>query len=203
MRILGIDPGTCIAGYGIIDLLDFGTMKAVAAGAWNLEAKQNLASRLASLAIEFRRVVESYKPTHMCLELSFLAENPKTALYLGHARGVILSEAHQHGLIISEISATSAKKIVSGKGRADKVSIAKVMSAILGFQLDQLPFDATDALAIACADAIRIQKQNINLNSIERKDSNYNIILQWKNKNCTKKILRDFSCITKKRKISS
>jgi crossover junction endodeoxyribonuclease RuvC len=161
MRIIGIDPGTRIAGYGIIDLKQNFSPVAVAAGAWKLETicdaekKYPLPARLATLAIELRRVLDVYKPTHLCLELSFLADNPKTALFLGHSRGVILSEAYQYNLVITEISATSAKKMISGNGRADKLSIAKIMSNLLGFSMEKLPFDATDALAIAYADALR------------------------------------------------
>lgn len=201
VRILGIDPGTRIAGYGIIDLPKVGTMRAVAAGAWKLEANKELACRLATLAIEMRRVVEAYKPTHMCLELSFLAENPRTALYLGHARGVILSEAHQSGLEISEISATSAKKIISGNGRADKPSIAKIMSSMLGFQLDNLPFDATDALAIACADAIRIREKRLSDFSLIKisNQSNQHVLLEWQKENKQKKAVHNFSNILKEK----
>ncbi len=156
MRIIGIDPGTRIAGYGIIDFYPNQKPIPIAAGAWKLQTKEkSLPSRLATLAIELKKILHNYNPTHMCIELSFLADNPKTALYLGHARGVILSEAYQHNLIISEISATSAKKIISGNGRAEKETIARTMSSLLGFSLEKLPYDATDALAIAYADGIR------------------------------------------------
>ncbi|WP_397600555.1 crossover junction endodeoxyribonuclease RuvC [Silvanigrella sp.] len=200
MRILGIDPGTRIAGYGVIDLSLEGSMKAVAAGAWKLDENKELACRLATLAIEFRRVVEAYSPTHMCLELSFLANNPRTALFLGHARGVVLSEAHQSGLKISEISATSAKKIISGNGRADKSSIAKIMSSMLGFKLDILPFDATDALAIACADAVRMKETKIalNINEKNRTPLQNEILTNWKNnKKNSKKSIFNFSSLLK------
>ncbi len=161
MRIIGIDPGTRIAGYGIIDISSHSRPIPIAAGAWKLETvrdaqkKSPLPARLATLAIELRKVFAQYKPTHLCLELSFLADNPKTALFLGHSRGVILSEAYQYNLMITEISATSAKKLISGNGRADKMCIARMMSQLLGFSMEKLPFDATDALAIAYADALR------------------------------------------------
>jgi crossover junction endodeoxyribonuclease RuvC len=161
MRIIGIDPGTRIAGYGIIDIHPNQHPIPIAAGAWKLETvrdekkKYPLAARLGTLAIEFRKIIETYNPTHLCIELSFLADNPRTALMLGHSRGVILSEAYQYNLIITEISATSAKKMISGNGRADKLSIAKIMSGLLGFSMEKLPFDATDALAIAYADSLR------------------------------------------------
>jgi crossover junction endodeoxyribonuclease RuvC len=160
LRIIGIDPGTRVAGYGIIDFHPKSSPVPIAAGAWKLEVlnkeiKNTLPSRLAKLAVELRHVFKVYQPTHLCLEMSFLADNPKTALYLGHSRGVILSEAYQHNLIITEISATSAKKMVSGNGRAEKMAVARVMSQLLGFSMEKLPFDATDALAIAYADALR------------------------------------------------
>jgi crossover junction endodeoxyribonuclease RuvC len=187
MRILGIDPGTRVAGYGVVDLFAARHLKAVAAGAWKLDVHPQLSARLATLAIELKRILTVYEPTHMCVELSFLAQNPKTALFLGHARGVILSEAHQTGLKISEISATSAKKMISGNGRTQKASIAKIMSSLLGFQLNHLPYDATDALAIACADAMRMRNGNsqdcqmlvFKKNKIQKCQTTNPIFAQW------------------------
>lgn len=157
LKIIGIDPGTRLAGYGIIQIKP-GSIRAIAAGAWRLDKnKASLPERLARLARGFREVVHTYQPNKLCLELAFLADNPKTALYLGHARGAILSEAFQLNLSISEISATSAKKIITGHGRSDKKTVAQIMSSILGFKLEQLPLDATDALAIAYADATKLK----------------------------------------------
>lgn len=160
IRIIGIDPGTLVAGYGIIDLHEKRFLKAVAAGAWRLGKDKPLHERLATLAIEFRKIISVYEPTHLCMELSFLADNPRTALFLGHARGVILSEASQAHLMISEISATAVKKMVSGNGRATKESIAKIMASTLGVVLEKLPYDATDALAIAYTDGVRQKSQS-------------------------------------------
>lgn len=155
VRTIGIDPGTRFAGYGIVESYS-GRIYAIAAGGWRLN-KNNapLPERLGRLVCGLREVVQIYQPHKLCLELSFLADNPKTALYLGHARGAILAEAFQLNLEISEISATSAKKIITGHGRSDKKTVAQVMSSLLGFQLEQLPLDATDALAIAYADATK------------------------------------------------
>jgi len=162
IKIIGVDPGTRLAGYGIVEIKQKSII-ALAAGAWRLDKNRaSLAARLGHLANGLREVIKIYQPTHLCLELAFLADNPKTALYLGHARGAILSEAYQRNLIISEMSATKAKKIVTGYGRADKEMIAKVMGAVLGFKMDQLPLDATDALAIAYADATRMRAENMN-----------------------------------------
>lgn len=157
LKIIGIDPGTRIAGYGIVEIRS-NRIYPIAAGAWRLDKqKAALPARLGSLARNFREIVQIYQPNMLCLELAFLAENPKTALYLGHARGVILAEAFQLDLRISEMSATSAKKIIAGHGRADKKTISQMMSTILGFKLEQLPLDATDALAIAYAEATKLK----------------------------------------------
>jgi len=129
MRILGIDPGSRLAGYAILDIEP--SVKAVAAGVWKLHSKPELSARLSTLAIEFRRVVEAYHPTHLAIELSFVADNARTALILGHSRGVVLSEAYQAGLKIFEISATEVKKIITGHGRADK----KLVSQMIGYCL--------------------------------------------------------------------
>ena len=160
MRIIGIDPGTRVAGYGILDVQEGTSLhrKAfapVAAGAWKLYTNPELPARLSMLAIEFRRILDVYKPTHIAVELSFLADNPRTALLLGHSRGVILSEAYQAGLVISEISATEVKKIITGSGRAQKKSVAQMMQSLLNIDIDKLPYDATDAIAIAYAQALK------------------------------------------------
>lgn len=156
MRVIGIDPGTRVAGYGVVELTDRG-IQGVAAGVWRLGSESELAVRLGALAIEFRRVLAAYSPQHLCLELAFVSRNPRSALFLGHARGVILSEAHQAGLVIHEISATAAKKSVTSHGRADKESVARSMSQLLRVRLDDLPFDATDALCIAYARALSLR----------------------------------------------
>ena len=157
MRILGIDPGTRVAGYGIVDFCHDGNIpiRGVAAGAWRLDASLPLAARLGQLAIEFRRVLDVYSPQILCLELAFMGENARSALFLGHARGVVLAEAHLHGLVIHEISATSAKKMITNFGRADKHLVAQTLSGLLGLSFEKLPYDASDALGIAYAQALR------------------------------------------------
>ncbi len=151
IRVIGIDPGTNITGYGILDF--YKTEKKtlpIAAGAFVLnKKKQPLQNRLAMLACEFRKILNQYQPTQMCIELSFVYLNPHTALLLGHARGVLMSEAAQLGLEVFEISSTSAKKHVTGFGHASKKLISETMTSLLKINKQQLPLDATDALAIA------------------------------------------------------
>ncbi len=161
VRVLGIDPGTRVAGYGVVEIRADGSLHALAAGAWDLPQKEPLAARLATLSIEFRRVVAHYRPQVVCVELPFVSNNARSALVLGTARGVVLSEAHQAGLDITEIAATSAKKIITGNGYAEKERVMRTLEALLGANLTNLPFDATDALAIAYAHALRRKNESI------------------------------------------
>lgn len=154
MRVVGIDPGTRLAGYGIVDSQNR-NIKGVCAGAWKLGVEgAPLAARLALLLVEFRRLLDVYEPTHLSLELAFVGANVRSALFLGHARGVILAEAHLRGLMIHEISATAVKKAIVSNGRADKSTLAEVLSRLLGVSFQGLPLDASDALGIAYAGAI-------------------------------------------------
>ena len=154
MRIIGIDPGTRVAGYGVVDVLAGGRVVAVAAGVWKLPVKAHLAQRLAQLCLEFNRVVDAYTPQQICLEMAFVAENPKSALSLGHARGGFLSQAYLRGLGIFEMSATAAKKCVTNFGRSDKHQVAAALESLLGVKFSDIPLDASDALALAYAQAM-------------------------------------------------
>ena len=153
VRILGIDPGTRIAGYGLVDLQD-GRIQAVAAGVWRLGEKHELPHRLGQLSLEFGRVVDAFVPSIVCIELAFLGNNPRSAISLGHARGVILSQAALKGLAVHEISASAAKKAVVS-GQAGKDQVAAALERLLKIRFTDIPLDASDALAIAYAHALR------------------------------------------------
>jgi crossover junction endodeoxyribonuclease RuvC len=155
MRILGIDPGTRIAGYGLVDLYDDGRVSGLAAGVWRFDAELPLAARLASLAVELVRVIELYKPQAVCVEQAFVAQNIRSALFLGHARGVVLAHSHQNGLEVFELAPTAVKKAVLAHGRSSKDAIAQALSSLLGVSFAGLPHDASDALGIAYAHALR------------------------------------------------
>lgn len=155
MRILGIDPGTRVAGYGVVDLYPDGRIVGVSAGVWRFDASLPLAARLAALSTELLRVVDIYSPHGVCVEQAFVAQNIRSALYLGHARGVVLAHAHQRGLAVHELSPTAVKKAVLAHGRSSKEAIAQALSRILKVSFENLPLDASDALAIAYAHALR------------------------------------------------
>lgn len=166
-RILGIDPGTRVAGYGVVDLFEDGRIVGVSAGVWRFDPELPLAARLAALATELLRVIDLYSPHGVCVEQAFVALNIRSALFLGHARGVVLAHAHQRGLAVHELSPTAVKKAVLAHGRSSKESIAQALSQILKVSFQNLPFDASDALAVAYAHALREKLAQAQGQSIE------------------------------------
>lgn len=156
MRVLGIDPGTRVAGYGLIDLNDSSDhIRGVAAGVWRFDPQLSLAARLSALALELQRVIDIYSPQIVCVEQAFVAQNIRSALYLGHARGVVLANCHKAGLDVFELAPTAVKKAVVAHGRAGKDTIARALSSLLGVDFKNLPHDASDAMGIAYAHALR------------------------------------------------
>lgn len=156
MRVLGIDPGTRIAGYGLVDYDDSsGRIVGVAAGVWRLDPHLSLAARLAALALELQRVIDIHAPRVVCVEQAFVAQNIRSALFLGHARGVVLAHCYKAGLDVYELAPTAVKKAVVAHGRAGKDTIANALSRLLGVDFKNLPHDASDALGIAYAHALR------------------------------------------------
>lgn len=158
IRVVGIDPGTRVAGYGIVDVYESG-VSAVACGCWDLGKGHSLYDRLGKLSIEFDRLLQAYEPTHLCLEEAFVARNSRSALLIGHARGVILAKAHACGLAFQGMMPTEAKRSVTGDGHADKETVARCIKALLKLgDIGKLPFDATDGLALSYALAIQLRQ---------------------------------------------
>jgi len=152
VRILGIDPGTDLAGWGLIEVR--GTrISHVDNGVLEL-GRGSLAERLAALFDGLDRVIGSYRPTEAAVEGVFTARNARSALTLGHARGVALLAAVRRQLPLFEYSPAQVKKTVSGSGRADKAQIQRAVQMLLGLP-EPAQADAADALAIAFCHASR------------------------------------------------
>lgn len=150
MKVLGIDPGTIHAGWGVVTLQG-NRLVGVDAGVLNLGSKQPLPVRLKRLDEGLRAVVAETQPQAMAVEEVFFAKHPNAALKLGHARGVALLAGAQAGLAIHEYPPALVKQTVTGRGNAAKDQVAKLVGVMLGWQerLADAPSDATDALAIA------------------------------------------------------
>jgi len=148
MRILGIDPGTGILGFGVIDA-EKGKAKLVDAGVIRTPVKEKDAIRLHTIYDELTQIIKETKPTQMSVEKLFFAQNVTTAMTVAQARGVVLLTGMQAGLEIFEYTPLQIKQALTGYGRAEKSQIQEMVKVILGLKDIPKPDDAADALAAA------------------------------------------------------
>jgi crossover junction endodeoxyribonuclease RuvC len=148
-RVLGIDPGLNITGYAVIERAG-GKLKLVEAGVVRGKSRGNLSARLKEVFEGVSDVIASLKPTALAIEeLYSHYERPKTAILMGHARGVICLAAEQAGLSIRSYAATQIKLLLTGNGRAPKSQMQRAICHEFGLAGPPEPPDVADALAIA------------------------------------------------------
>lgn len=149
MRILGIDPGTGILGFGVIDA-DIGRKaKMVDAGVIRTSPDYTDSQRLLTIYDELKTVIEEFKPTVASVEKLFFAQNVTTAMVVSQARGVVLMLCEQHGLGVYEYTPLQIKQALTGYGRADKKQMQEMVRVVLGLSAIPKPDDCADALAAA------------------------------------------------------
>jgi len=149
VRILGIDPGLKITGYGVIDCISV-RPALVGAGVIRLNARTPIAERLAKLEGELEQLFDEFKPDVCAVEKLYAHyKHPPTAILMGHARGVILLVAQKHGVQIEQYAANSIKQSLTGHGHASKVQMQRAIAAEWNLSGIPEPIDAADALAIA------------------------------------------------------
>jgi crossover junction endodeoxyribonuclease RuvC len=148
MRVLGIDPGTAITGYGVVEE-KAGELEAVAFGAIRTPAKQPLSTRLQTIYRGVRNLVKEWEPSSAAVEELFFSSNVRTAMSVGQARGVTLLALADAGLAIAEYTPLTVKQAVTGYGSADKAQIQEMVRLLLGLAETPKPDDAADALAVA------------------------------------------------------
>ena len=156
MRIIGIDPGTGILGFGVIDV-DGSKCTLVDAGVIRTPVKEDDAIRLHTIYDELSEIIKSTKPDAMSVEKLFFARNVTTAMTVSQARGVVLLCAKQAGMTIAEYTPMQIKQAITGYGRADKKQIQEMVK--LQLRLDHIPKpdDAADALAAALTHAATVR----------------------------------------------
>ena len=150
-RILAIDPGSRITGFGVIDVNSVGRISYVDSGCIRLP-DESLAIRLKNIHLGVMSLFQKHSPTEFAIEEVFLAKNANSALKLGQARGAAIVVAALHDVMVYEYAARRVKQSVVGNGNADKVQVQHMMQLLLN--LSQPPqADAADALAIAMCHA--------------------------------------------------
>jgi len=146
MIVLGIDPGSHVTGWGVIE--SSGSKLRHLASGTIVAQGESLAARLVCIAAGLEAVVARFSPQAVAVENIFHAKNSRSALQLGHARGVALLVAARSGSTIHEYNPTQIKQSLTGRGRADKMQVQKMVQMVLG-PLGTLALDASDALAAA------------------------------------------------------
>ena len=151
IRILGIDPGLRITGFGVIEKTG-STLSYVASGCIRTEARTSLPSRLGTIHAGVRELVLQYQPEQSVVEIVFVNVNPQSTLLLGQARGAAITALVAGGLEVAEYTALQVKQAVVGTGAANKEQVQMMVMHML--KLTSKPqIDASDALAIAICHA--------------------------------------------------
>ena len=156
MLILGIDPGLRITGYGLLSL-NSGRPALQEAGVLRMAAKGDLATRLAELHTHLATLIAEYSPHRIAVEQLYAHyKHPRTAILMGHARGVILLAAAQKEIPVTSLASTLVKRTVTGNGHAAKAQVQRAIAMLCKLDKPPEPPDVADAIAIAWALATRL-----------------------------------------------
>lgn len=151
MRILGIDPGYAIVGYGVVDYSK-NRFSVVGYGAITTKAKTPFSDRLSVIYNDMLEIIDKYKPDRLSIEKLYFNTNSTTAIDVAQARGVIVLAAKQRGVAINEYTPLQVKQAVTGYGRAEKHQVMEMVKSLLCLKAVPKPDDTADALAIAICD---------------------------------------------------
>lgn len=159
LKILGIDPGYAIVGYGVLEY-DGYKFRPLGYGAVTTEAGADFSLRLTDIYNDMNTVLDSFKPDVMSIEKLFFNTNQKTGIDVAQARGVIVLSAARRGIPVFEYTPLQVKQSVVGYGRAEKKQVMEMTRTILGLASVPKPDDTADALALAichghCSSALK------------------------------------------------
>jgi crossover junction endodeoxyribonuclease RuvC len=154
MIILGIDPGLASTGYGVL-ARSGASLNALDAGVIQTRAAVPQERRLAEVHEAIDELIRTHRPDAVALEELYFGQNARTAFAVGHARGVVMLAAGQHGLTCASYTPQQVKGAVCGSGRAGKDQVARMVKTLLGLAHEPRPDHAADALAVAICHANR------------------------------------------------
>jgi len=153
MRILGIDPGLGITGYGLIEA-DGNNVRLIEAGVIRSNAKDKMGKRLAGIYKKVTDLIKDTMPEAVVLEeLYSHYKHPKTSILMAHGRGAICLAVEHRNVALVNYPTTKIKKAITGRGRASKEQMQRTVASLLGLKNPPEPFDITDALALAITHA--------------------------------------------------
>lgn len=152
MIIFGVDPGTCVTGYGVLEFFD-GSFRVLDFGCIKTPQSLKLTDRYLIIFDCLQQLLEKFNPDVLVVETQFVHKNSQSAIKLGMARGIVLLAAKKRGMQIMEYSPTRAKKAVTGRGHATKYQVQAMVKQLLDLEEIPEPEDAADALALAICHA--------------------------------------------------
>jgi crossover junction endodeoxyribonuclease RuvC len=149
VRVLGIDPGTAVLGYGVVESGPGPHPRLVECGTLTTTARDSLPARLRVIHDGTVRLISRHSPDAVAVESAYYGKNVRTTVVLSHARGVILLAAEQAGVPIAEYSPAQVKKAVVGRGAALKPQVGYMVAQLLRLKSPPQPADAADGVAVA------------------------------------------------------
>ena len=155
MIVLGIDPGTAVTGYGVVERMADGSLRLMECGVVRTSPKSPLAQRLREIFEGVSDLMERHSPAAVAVEGIFFGKNARTAMVLGHARGAILLAASLRDLDVAEYPPAEVKDAVVGNGRATKHQIGFMTQKLLRLREPPRPEDAADGVAVALCHCFR------------------------------------------------
>ena len=154
MIIFGVDPGTILTGFGIINAKG-SQLAYIKSGIIKPNPKENLSVKLKQIYLELNKQVLAYKPDVFCIETAFYGKNVQSAMKIGYVRGVAMLVASINDILCVEYSPREIKKAVVGNGAGSKEQVQYMIKNLLNLEIDKLKFDETDALAVSVCHSIK------------------------------------------------
>ena len=155
MIVLGIDPGTAATGYGLVERQGGGSYHLIECGVIRPPATSTLSGKLDAIFTEIESLLVRHRPDILAVETVFVAHNPRSALILGHARGVVLLAGARAGVTVAEYAPRDVKAAVVGAGSATKAQVQMMVTRLLRLKAPPTPADAADGVAIALTHCLR------------------------------------------------
>ncbi len=155
MKVLGVDPGSIVVGYGVVETGADHFARLVECGVLRTEKGSSLPRRLRTIHDGLSELIARHRPDCMAVEDIFYGKNPRSSAVLGHARGVILLNAEMANLPIAEYSPATIKKTVVGRGAAHKPQVGYMVAQLLRLAGPPTPADAADGVAVALTHLLR------------------------------------------------
>ncbi len=158
MRVLGVDPGLKITGYGVVDGQN-GSLALVEAGTCSSNESDPMPVRIASIYDDILEVISEAKPDAVAIEQLYAHyAHPRTAILMGHARGAMMLAAAKCGVPVASYAATMVKRSLTGNGHASKAQVQRMIVVALGLAQPPEPPDVADALAVALCHLNSVEK---------------------------------------------